>query len=797
MPFNRNNNNNNNNHSILNLLKDHSTTNKNTATSHKQNFDYLNENEFDLDDDDFYYAEELDEEEDLDDHEREEEEDEEDYFKNIINEVISDQIDSNNNNSSKKKQLFQQQQQDTTATTLTTTTQVVKVSEDDLIDQRESLRCIFKSDLLDRYDCRCDTNQGIFVTKQTKLSKSLQRKLANLYQLLHQFQLNLQSQQVVDLNNESLLTTENPTKIAMILTNSVQNQEYKKKLFRSMRSIVERVLIDALMICDQYYNQLQQQEQSQSTTSTSSSSTSNNSNSNSTTITTTTTTTTAANTTTNNNSNPTTKLWCEIRSRGCQFLGPQMQDDVLRLILHALDTVTRMSRKVLVLYVVHMLKKHYPKASKTSVGHVVQLLYRAGCFKVEKRENDSSLMELRKEFSKYQALRRQHDTQIIQIALESGIRMSPEQWSQKLFGDSNHKSEMQSIIDKLQSQQTLEKLINDFYDKLTTITSTSPNSLLSTFSTVNNNNGLDSLFVQIKCDFEYFAMINFEKKVAANPSQSSSTNDSFSTIGNSNNNNNSSNKRGDIGSGGESLTSEDDESSFADHDFTNLYDFDDFKSKLQQQQQQNQLQLQHQQQQQQQQQQLEQTKIVWTLLVDCMKRCVKILSCHIDYTHKMMSIIISNNSNNTRLNNNNNNKQFNRYDSLENSFSNSMQRNLVAMGPQVTLAAANSNRFMSSNNNNNNNTTTNNNKRNGFNQQSSFNSKSNNYSNNDFNSNNNNNSNIGIGKPPGFYHQQSNNIFDLNMDSNNKKNFNKVILFFIHYYILSRRNHVNKESEFS
>jgi len=768
MPFNRLNNNN---HSILNLLKEEHST-KNNTSNNKQNFDYFNEDEIDLEDDDFYYAEE-EEEEDLDDREREEDDEEEDYFKNIINEVISDQIDSNNNNSSsKKKQLFVQQQ-DTTTTTTTTTTQVVKVSEDDLIDQRESLRCIFKSDLLDRYDCRCDTNQGIFVTKQTKLSKSLQRKLANLYQLLHQFQLNLQSQQVVDLNNESLLTTENPTKIAMILANSVQNQEYKKKLFRSMRSIVERVLIDALMICDQYHNQLQQQEQSTSTTSTSSSSTSNNSSSNSTTITTTTTTTTAA--PNSNSNNPTTKLWCEIRSRGCQFLGPQMQDDVLRLILHALDTVTRMSRKVLVLYVVHMLKKHYPKASKTSVGHVVQLLYRAGCFKVEKRENDSSLMELRKEFSKYQALRRQHDTQIIQIALESGIRMSPEQWSQKLFGDSNHKSEMQSIIDKLQSQQTLEKLINDFYDKLT---STSSN-CLSTFSTLNNNNnGLDSLFVQIKCDFEYFAMINFEKKVAANPSQSSSTNDSFSTIGNINN----SNKRGDIGSGGESLTSEDDESSFADHDFTNLYDFDDFKTKLQQQQQ-NQLQLQQQQQhqqQQQQQQQLEQTKIVWTLLVDCMKRCVKILSCHIDYTHKMMSIIISNNSNNTRLNNNNssnNSKQFNRYDSLENSFSNSMQRNLVAMGPQVTLAAANSNRFMSSNNNNNNNnTTTNNNKRNGFNQQSSFNSKSNNYSNNDFNSNN-NNSNIGIGKPPGFY-QQSNNIFDLNMDNNNKKNFNKVISFF-------------------
>ena len=43
--------------------------------------------------------------------------------------------------------------------------------------------------------------------------------------------------------------------------------------------------------------------------------------------------------------------------------------------------------------------------------------------------------------------------------------MSPEQWSQKLFGDSNHKSMMQSIIDKLKSQQTLDNLIADFYGK--------------------------------------------------------------------------------------------------------------------------------------------------------------------------------------------------------------------------------------------------------------------------------------------------------------------------------------------
>lgn len=34
------------------------------------------------------------------------------------------------------------------------------------------------------------------------------------------------------------------------------------------------------------------------------------------------------------------------------------------------------------MFVVQRLEPHFPQASKTSIGHVVQLLYRASCFKV-------------------------------------------------------------------------------------------------------------------------------------------------------------------------------------------------------------------------------------------------------------------------------------------------------------------------------------------------------------------------------------------------------------------------------
>ena len=154
-------------------------------------------------------------------------------------------------------------------------------------------------------------------------------------------------------------------------------------------------------------------------------------------------------------------LWAAVRARGCQFLGPAMQEEVLKLVLLALEDGLALSRKVLVMFVVQRLEPHFPQASKTSIGHVVQLLYRASCFKVTKRDGDSSLMQLKEEFRTYETLRREHDTQIVQIATEAGLRIAPDQWSSLLYGDQGHKSHMQSIIDKLQTPQSFVQSIQE------------------------------------------------------------------------------------------------------------------------------------------------------------------------------------------------------------------------------------------------------------------------------------------------------------------------------------------------
>ncbi|EDW41750.1 GM24408 [Drosophila sechellia] len=144
-----------------------------------------------------------------------------------------------------------------------------------------------------------------------------------------------------------------------------------------------------------------------------------------------------------------------------QFLGPAMQEEVLKLVLLALEEGSALSRKVLVMFVVQRLEPKFPQASKTSIGHVVQLLYRASCFKVSKREADSSLMQLKEEFRTYDALRREHDAQIVQIATEAGLRIAPEQWSSLLYGDVLHKSHMQSIIDKLQTPSSFAQSVQE------------------------------------------------------------------------------------------------------------------------------------------------------------------------------------------------------------------------------------------------------------------------------------------------------------------------------------------------
>lgn len=67
---------------------------------------------------------------------------------------------------------------------------------------------------------------------------------------------------------------------------------------------------------------------------------------------------------------------------------------------------------------------------------------------MEKRDNDASLMELKREYMKYDSLRRQHDAQIIQIGMESGIRMTPE------YDDNDDDDDLESFASTLKPKKS-------------------------------------------------------------------------------------------------------------------------------------------------------------------------------------------------------------------------------------------------------------------------------------------------------------------------------------------------------
>ena len=247
-------------------------------------------------------------------------------------------------------------------------------------------------------------------------------------------------------------------------------------------------------------------------------------------------------------------------------------------------------------------------------------------------------------------------------------------WSQKLFGDASHKSEMQSIIDKLQSQQTLDKLVKLFYDKLT--------AMLATFQQQqqqqqHNNTQqyywycfaieMSRMFGEVRGDFDYVASLHAEatatssanvaKSLAAAAAASSSSSSS-SRMCHALRTPSAATDGG--GSDGCDLlldANANDDDDDADDDFDDLSD-DDVSSplaaKLKQQHHQQQQQRHHmrlakqaqqqqllQQQQQQQQQQSPPIKVVWSLLIDCLRRCIRILSAHVEFSSRLNAITTS------------------------------------------------------------------------------------------------------------------------------------------------------------
>lgn len=79
--------------------------------------------------------------------------------------------------------------------------------------------------------------------------------------------------------------------------------------------------------------------------------------------------------------------------------------------------------------------------------------------------------------------------------MNNGVRMPPERWSRALYGDDEHKSEMQSVIDRVQNEVDTSKLVERFFEKLAQLPAI-----------------YRSLFEPLRDDFDVVFKFNFEKK---------------------------------------------------------------------------------------------------------------------------------------------------------------------------------------------------------------------------------------------------------------------------------------------
>lgn len=143
------------------------------------------------------------------------------------------------------------------------------------------------------------------------------------------------------------------------------------------------------------------------------------------------------------------------------FLGPQLHEDALKLIIHAFAICEKLSQNTLISYLYYNFKQCSIGISKGSIENLFKLLDKCGCLNEEEKK-----YKLRNEFKKYPHLRKHIDTFIVSEVISNGLKMTPEQWSKKLYGDIEHRVEMQSIIDTIQSQETLNKIVNCLLRKI-------------------------------------------------------------------------------------------------------------------------------------------------------------------------------------------------------------------------------------------------------------------------------------------------------------------------------------------
>ncbi|CAF3401034.1 unnamed protein product [Rotaria sp. Silwood1] len=126
-----------------------------------------------------------------------------------------------------------------------------------------------------------------------------------------------------------------------------------------------------------------------------------------------------------------------------QFPEPAIEEKILKLIILLIKCSGISSEQHLI------------------VEYIVRLLLDVPCFEIE-QVGESSSMQLKPAFQKYESLRRVYDSKIIEMSMQCGFYMTPEQWSLLLYGYTTNESIIDPIIDKLLTKTSFQTAIQQY-----------------------------------------------------------------------------------------------------------------------------------------------------------------------------------------------------------------------------------------------------------------------------------------------------------------------------------------------
>lgn len=142
-------------------------------------------------------------------------------------------------------------------------------------------------------------------------------------------------------------------------------------------------------------------------------------------------------------------LLATIRKQRMQFLGPQLQDQVLHAIHDYVQSVNYITRPELLEQLMQQFAEQIQAGmlTKTKLNNVLNILWKSPCFHLKKPDDEASTsICLKPEYVDYNLFRREHDQILMQQALDANLIVAPQIWSEFLYGTTQKTQEISEWI---------------------------------------------------------------------------------------------------------------------------------------------------------------------------------------------------------------------------------------------------------------------------------------------------------------------------------------------------------------